>query len=61
MQALAIAGGLNQFASENKIRILRRQADGRQVSIAFKYGAVKDGVDLSSNIILKSGDVVVVP
>lgn len=61
MQALAVAGGLNQFASENKIKILRRQADGRQVSIAFRYGTVKEGNDLSTNVILHSGDVIVVP
>ena len=33
MQALAMAGGLNTFASENKIRILRRDASGKLVFI----------------------------
>ena len=60
-QALALAGGLNSFAAENKIKVLRRGADGVQRSIKFKYGQVKDGDNLSSNILLHSGDVVLVP
>jgi len=61
MQALALAGGLNAFADENDIVILRRQQDGSQVSIPFEYSRVKNGKDLDTNIILRSRDVVVVP
>jgi len=61
MQALSLAGGLNAFAAENDIRILRREADGTQTAIDFEYAKVKDGSDLQSNIILRSRDVVVVP
>lgn len=61
MQALAMAGGLNQFAAGNKIKVLRRGADGRQRAIGFRYADVEDGDNLSSNIMLESGDVVVVP
>ena len=61
MQALALAGGLNSFAAENSINILRRNADGKQVAIEFEYGEVKDGDELQTNILLNSGDVVVVP
>ena len=60
-QALALAGGLNSFAAENKIKVLRRNADGQQHSIKFKYGQVKDGDKLDTNILLNSGDVVLVP
>ncbi|TGD71870.1 polysaccharide export protein [Mangrovimicrobium sediminis] len=60
-QALAWAGGLNSFADEGDIQILRRGSDGNQVSLEFDYGAVKNGEDLKSNILLRSGDVVVVP
>ena len=60
MQALAIAGGLNTFASENNISVLRRNEAGEQVAIEFEYGEVKEGDDLQTNILLKSGDVVVV-
>ncbi|WP_165787191.1 polysaccharide biosynthesis/export family protein [Pseudohalioglobus lutimaris] len=61
MQALALAGGLNAFAAENDIRVLRRALDGRQESISFRYSKVKAGQDLSSNILLRSRDIVVVP
>ena len=60
MQALAMAGGLNSFAAENDINILRRNENGKQVAIPFEYGEVKDGDDLKTNILLQSGDVVVV-
>lgn len=61
MQALAMAGGLNQFAAANKIKVLRRSDDGRQRAIGFRYSDVEDGSNLTSNIMLESGDVVVVP
>ena len=61
MQALALAGGLNAFAAENDIRILRREADGTQIAIPFEYARVKNGRELQSNIILHSRDIVVVP
>jgi polysaccharide export outer membrane protein len=60
MQALALGGGLNQFAAENSIVVLRRLPDGTQKAIDFKYGKVKGGDDLETNILLQSGDVVVV-
>ena len=61
MQALAIAGGLNTFAAENSINILRRNSAGEQISIPFEYGDVKKGKELQTNIMLQSGDIVVVP
>ncbi|MEM7172632.1 MAG: polysaccharide biosynthesis/export family protein [Pseudomonadota bacterium] len=60
MQALTLAGGLTAFGDEDDIRILRRQGS-EQDSIPFDYSAVKKGQELSSNIVLKSGDIVVVP
>ena len=61
MQALAVAGGVTSFAAENKIQILRRGPSGQQQAIGFRYAQVKDGKSLQTNIILKSGDVIVVP
>jgi len=60
-QALAMAGGLNSFAAENKIKVLRRDAQGVQRAIKFRYGEVRSGDKLESNILLHSGDVVLVP
>lgn len=61
LQAIALAGGLTAFADEDDIYILRRAQDGSQSAIAFDYDDVTDGSDLSSNIVLQQGDVVVVP
>jgi len=60
MQALSMAGGLTAFAAANDIKILRRDG-ARQTALSFKYNDVLKGRRLEQNIILQSGDVVVVP
>jgi len=61
MQALSLAGGLTPFASKSKIKILRRDPAGVQTAILFDYSEVEDGEQLEKNILLRGGDVVVVP
>ena len=61
MQALALAGGTTEFAGVNDIRILRRAASGGQQTFKFEYEAVARGLRLEQNIVLKSGDTLVVP
>lgn len=60
MQALALAGGATSYADLNDIQILRRGND-KQVSIRFRYGDVERGRELGQNILLQSGDTIVVP
>ncbi len=60
MQALSMAGGTTTYADLNDITILRRDGD-QQRAIEFKYTQVSQGKRLEQNIILQSGDVVVVP
>lgn len=60
MQALSLAGGATPFASVNDIRILRRE-QGHQVAIPFRYNDVERGRGLEQNVLLQSGDTVVVP
>ena len=60
MQAITLAGGLDTFAKEGSIKVIRRQ-NGKQVVHSFNYKEVKIGKNLDQNIILQSGDVVVVP
>ena len=60
MQALSLAGGTTPFAASNDIVILRRH-DGRVEAIHFRYGEVERGKDLSQDVLLQSGDTVVVP
>lgn len=60
IQALSMAGGPTPFASLNDIKILRRTGN-QQLAISFRYDDVIKGRNLEQNIILQSGDVVVVP
>lgn len=60
LQAISIAGGLNAFAKRGKIKVFR-QEDGKTVTFPFDYDEVTDGENLQQNIVLKRGDVVVVP
>lgn len=60
IQALTLAGGLSPYADEDKIKILRR-VNGVENTYLFEYSAIKKGRNLSQNILLQSGDVVVVP
>lgn len=61
MQALALAGGTAQFAELDDIRILRRDANGSQRVLEFKYSDVIRGRNLDQNLLLVSGDTIVVP
>ena len=60
MQILAMAGGLTPFADSDKIIILRKEGE-KIIKIPFNYDEVAHGKKLEQNIILKRGDVVVVP
>jgi len=60
MQALTMGGGTSTYAALNKIKILRRE-NGKLIAIPFEYGDVEKGKHLEQNILLKAGDVVVVP
>lgn len=60
MQSLALAGGTTPFADLNDILILRR-ANGKQTAIRFRYEDVARGRNLAQNVMLQSGDTVVVP
>ena len=60
MQALSMAGGATPFAALNDIQILRR-SNGALRAIAFRYNDVVKGRNLDQNIVLQTGDVVVVP
>ncbi len=60
MQALSVAGGATPFAELNDIKILRRTANS-QMAIGFRYNEVVRGRNLEQNIVLQSGDLIVVP
>jgi polysaccharide export outer membrane protein len=60
IQILAMARGLNPYASEGNIYILRRKK-GIPIKIPFNYKQIKKGSNLQQDIFLQRGDVVVVP
>ncbi len=60
LQALAMAGGLTPFADKNAIKIIRTDS-GKSSIMQFRYNDVIKGRSIEQNIILKRGDVVVIP
>jgi polysaccharide export outer membrane protein len=57
LQALALAGGLTDFAKEDSIAIVRDD----QTVVPVNYKRIVDGKDISQNVLLVAGDTVVVP
>src|SRR5215470_17254242 len=60
LHGLALAGGFTRFANEERIVIVRHDARGER-RIPFDYNAVVHKGDLQQNLLLQSGDTVVVP
>jgi polysaccharide biosynthesis/export protein len=61
LDAIALAGGFQDFAKLSKIYVLRRMPDGSQRMLPFNYKLVIKGKGLDENVELQSGDTVVVP
>jgi polysaccharide export outer membrane protein len=60
LQLITMAGGVQEYADDEHIQILRTQ-NGRSVSLRFNYDEVKRGKKLQQNIALMPGDTVIVP
>jgi polysaccharide export outer membrane protein len=60
IQALSLAGGVTAFAAPNDIFVLRREGNAQR-RLPFNFGDVVRGRGLEQNVLLRSGDVVVVP
>jgi polysaccharide export outer membrane protein len=60
LQALTMAGGLNPFAKRDKIKIFRQEGEKTTI-LRFKYDEVVEGTGLEQNIMLRRGDLIVVP
>ena len=61
LQALSIAGGTTPFAKLDDIIVLRRSSETNEVKLPFRFNDVVKGRGLEQNVLLLSGDVVVVP
>ena len=60
VQALSLAGGFTTYAKSDSIQILRRVGNKQKI-MRFDYTRIADGEALETNILLKSGDTIVVP
>lgn len=58
-QVIALAGGFTGWANQRKILIIRK-VDGKEKRMTVNYRKIVNG-DLSSNIIVKPGDTIIVP
>lgn len=61
MQAIALAGGIGPFAAKRRIQVHRRAPGGNEAVFAFNYKAYEAGAEMESNIVLRAGDVIIVP
>jgi polysaccharide export outer membrane protein len=59
-QIISMAGGLTEWANQKKIIIIRKE-NGKEKRFTINYKKIVKGEDLDSNIILKSGDTIIVP
>jgi polysaccharide export outer membrane protein len=60
MQAIALAGGVLEYARVDEITILR-EVQGKTQAFRFNYSDVSKGRKLDLNIELQPGDTIVVP
>jgi polysaccharide biosynthesis/export protein len=61
LDAIASAGGFQDFAKQKGVYILRHTPDGGQTRIPFNYKDVIKGKHVEQNIRLQAGDTVIVP
>lgn len=61
LEAIAMAGGFKDFASPSKITIIRLDENGKTKRIRFNYNRAVSASSDEENLVLRSGDVVVVP
>ncbi len=61
LDAIALGGGLRDFAKKKSIIVLRQNPDGSQRRFAFNYKDVVAGRHSEQNLKLEPGDTVVVP
>lgn len=62
LDAIAVAGGLRDFANRKHIYLIRKRAkDGQEMRYPFNYDWVSQGVHLAENVSLEANDTIVVP
>jgi polysaccharide export outer membrane protein len=60
LQAISMAGGFDKFADESSIKVIRTKPEGQEI-LPVNYKDIISGRNISTNILLKAGDTLVVP
>lgn len=60
VQIIVMAGGFTDWADKKKITILRKEG-GKEARIRANYNKIIDGDEGAKDVILKSGDIVIIP
>ena len=60
LDAVLAVGGLSEYAAGNRAHIVR-MVDGKETNIPLRLNALVNGGDMTQNVLLKPGDVLVVP
>ena len=60
LQALSMSGGFDKFAALSKIKVLRK-VNGKEVVFPVNYEQLIEGRSLETNLVLQSGDTILVP
>jgi polysaccharide export outer membrane protein len=61
LQFLASSGGFTRFAATKRIQLRRRDTSGQERVYRFNYNAVERGARIAGELVLRPGDVIVVP
>ncbi len=61
MQAIALAGGVTEYADREHITVMRQEPNGTTRTMTFNYKDVAKGKKLEQNVQLQPGDTIVVP
>lgn len=61
LQALSIAGGLDKFADEKGIKVIRDSGDGKSQVLPVEFRELSSGKSLTTNFQLLAGDTLLVP
>ncbi len=61
LQALAVGGGLTDFAATRRIQLRRTDTQGREIIYRFDFRAISRGAQITGATIVQEGDVILVP
>ena len=60
LQIIPMAGGFTEWAKQRKILVIRKE-NGKETRFTVDYKKAMKGNDLSSNVVLRPGDTLIVP